>query len=423
MVEIPPYADPPNDRWKMLAIASMAQLAMTLNWFNISPALPDVAGRLGFGVEGQSAAVSAFVVAFALLHIPGGMLGARIGIKRTLVLGSLAQAAGAAATGLAPNLATLLVARFVCGAGASVITVVAVGAMSAWFHKRETALALSVITGVAFTGGIAIAFYGWTHVQQSLGLVTSFLVSAAVLILSAGIIQRFFRTPVGHTGLEGTERLDMSAVRAACRNRQVLVYGLAFMGTYGAYITVSQLLVPYAVDERGFGIQAAGLLAGIIAVVGIPVSLVGGWLADRTGRVRALIGLGTALTAGSTFLIPSGPRPLLWLGGIGVTVFLLLAFPVWAAVPAQVAQVPLSMVGAASGVMFTLSGIGGFVMPLLYGAIAARSGYSAAWVALAAISAVFALLGILGRNSHAATTAASPAAAPAAPLSTDKDLS
>lgn len=399
MTTQPIDVDAAKKRWPMLAVVSLAQLVMALNWFNISPALPNIAERLGFGVEGQGAAVSAFVLAFALLHIPGGMLGARIGIRKTLILGSVVEAVGTALAGLAPNLTTLLVARIVAGAGASVITVVAIGAMSAWFYKREITLAMSMITGVAFTGGIALSFYVWTYVQQSSGWTTSALLAAALQLVVAAIIFATFRTPPGYRGLDGASRLDLSAIWAACRNRHVLIYGIAFMGTYGVYITVSQLLVPYAISERGLDASAASLLGGTIALVGIPVSLLGGWFADRTGRVRAIIGWGTAITAASAFLIPLGATTTLWAGGLGVTVFLLLAFPAWTAVPAQVARVPLDMVASASGVMFMLSGIGGFVMPILYGAIAGSAGPTIAWITIAVITAAFGLLGILGGNT------------------------
>lgn len=408
----------PDRRWAMLGIASLAQLAMALNWFNISPALPGIADDLGFGATGQGAVVSGFVLAFALLHVPGGMLGARYGIRRTLVAGSVIQAIGTVLAGFAPNLTLLFLARVFAGAGASVITVVAIGAMSAWFIDKEITLAMSMITGVAFTGGIAMSFYVWTYVQQAMGWAGSSVVAGVVQAAVALLVWVAFRTPVGHSKLEGSARLDMKAIIAACRNRHVIIYGLGFMGTYGAYITVSQLLVPYAISERGMDVAGGSLLGGTLALIGIPICVVGGWMADRTGRVRAILGWGTALVAISTFVIPLDGHLMLWVGGIGVTVFLLLAFPAWTAVPAAVGRVPMDMVASASGVMFAFSGIGGFVMPLLYGAIADSAGPTAAWMTLGVITVVLGLLIALGGNAHkiAAGTRAGEPEGEAAPV-------
>lgn len=387
-----------NKRWTMLWLASLAQLAMALNWFNISPALPGISKDLSFGVQGEGAVVSAFVLAFALLHVPGGIIGARIGIRSTLVLGSVVQAIGTFLAGLAPNLTLLILARIIAGAGASVITVVAIGAMSAWFHKREITLAMSMITGVAFTGGIAISYYVWTYVQHAFSWTGSSLIAGGLQLVVAGLVWTFYRNPRGYHGLEGTARLDVPAIWKACRNRHVVIYGVGFMGTYGAYITVSQLLVPYAISERGFDAASGGLLGGTLALIGIPICVVGGWLADKTGKVRMILGWGTGLVALSAFIIPLNGSAFLWLGGIGATIFLLIAFPAWTAVPAAVGRVPFDMVASAAGVMFTLSGVGGFVMPLLYGTIAGSAGHSVAWMALGVITFVLGLLVTFGGN-------------------------
>jgi MFS family permease len=399
----------PKLRWRMLAIAGLAQAAMALNWFNISPALSTLGADLEFGVQGQSLAVSAFVVGFVLLHIPGGMFGARIGIKQTMILGAIVEALGTAAGGFATNLTTLVIARFIAGVGGSVITVVAVGAMTAWFHKREITLAMSVITGVAFTVGIAVAFYAWSHLQVSLGWTVSSVLAGVVELIVAVVVLLGFRTPRGQVGLEGADRIDLSAIWAACRNRHVLVYGAGLMGTYGVYITVSQLLVPYATGERGLDAGSANLLGGVLALISIPFCLLGGRLADLSGRVRLIIVGFTVLTALSTLLIPLGSIPLLWLVSIGAIVFFQLAFPAWTAVPGTVARVPFNMVAAASGVMFALAGIGGIVMPILYGALASSLGYTAAWITLAVITAAIGLLGVFGGNARTSTAETSAA--------------
>lgn len=146
-------------------------------------------------------------------------------------------------------------------------------------------------------------------------------------------------------------------------------------------------------------------------MIGIPVCVIGGLLADKTGRVRAIIGWCTGLVALGVLIIPLDGVVLLWLGGIGVTVFLLLAFPAWTAVPAAVAKLPVDMVGSAAGVMFTFSGIGGFLMPLLYGAIAGSAGHSIAWVALAVLTMALGLLVAMGGNPERNSDSPGPMAA------------
>jgi predicted MFS family arabinose efflux permease len=68
-------------------------------------------------------------------------------------------------------------------------------------------------------------------------------------------------------------------------------------GGDGAYFTTSQLLAEYATADRGFSPTAGGLLAALIGLAGIPGSIVGGMMADRSRNIRVFLGVVTAVFA------------------------------------------------------------------------------------------------------------------------------
>jgi nitrate/nitrite transporter NarK len=389
----------------MLALVSAACAALALNWFNLAPALNAIGEEYGIGVAGLSVTVSAFVLAYALFHVPGGILSARLGIRKALAIGAVVQALGAILSGLAPNLWSLCLARIVCGLGGSITIAVSVAAVSAWFYGKELSLALGMSAAGAFTVGLVLALYVWTYVQAAVGWRPSLVIAGVLQLVVAGLLWAWFRTPPGHEYLDGA-RVEGRGLRTALRNREVWIYSVSFMGTYAAYVIASGLVISYAVSARGMSATEAGLLGAVASAVGIPASFLGGWLNDRTRNVRLIVGVSGLLVAASMAVIPFGSIKMVWVGTIGVLFFFIVAFAAWNSVPADVARVPLKYVGAACGLMFTVAGVGGFVLPVAFGFLAESAGYVTAFVAMGAFTAVVGLLAFAGRNGGGARSAA-----------------
>jgi MFS family permease len=83
----------------------------------ISQAAGDIQRDLGFTKEQMSWVFSAFTLAYALFEIPAGWLGDRRGPRRVLMRVVVLWSFFTAATGWAWNLASMIVCRFLFGAG------------------------------------------------------------------------------------------------------------------------------------------------------------------------------------------------------------------------------------------------------------------------------------------------------------------
>src|SRR5271167_3345894 len=137
------------DRWGMLAVISLGIFALTLNWFDVATAFPLIGTEFNVGLGPLSLLISLYIVGYGLMHIPGGMLATRIGMKRTLVLGLLIQGFAGIMSGLSSNYTELAFFRVVSGVGGSVFIAMGTAAVFVWFHERDVTFALGITGGAA----------------------------------------------------------------------------------------------------------------------------------------------------------------------------------------------------------------------------------------------------------------------------------
>jgi MFS family permease len=398
----------PVTPWAMLAIVCAGFISLTLNWFDVAAAFPLIAAEFKVGFGSLSFLISLFIVGYGLAHIPGGMLATAIGMKRTLVLGLVVQGVAGVMSGLSYNFTELEWFRLLSGIGGSVFIAVAFAAVIVWFHDREVTLALGVAGGAAFSAGAAFALYVWVYVQRATSWHTSLVLAGVFELLVAAVTLLWFRVPEDAPELAGT-RFERAALTASVASRDLWIYGIALLGAYGAYFTTSQLFTEYAIVDRGFDASKGGLLSALIALAGVPGSVLGGWWADRSRNLRGFVVGSLVAVAVLLLLIPVVSTGFLWVLGIGIGFFMIFGFAAWSAVPSRVSRIKHEYVGTATGLMLTLAAVGGFFIPIIFGHVVPNSSFDAGWRFLAVVSFVFALVGLLGRNpAREAVAAAEP---------------
>jgi NNP family nitrate/nitrite transporter-like MFS transporter len=127
-------------------------------------------------------------------------------------------------------------------------------------------------------------------------------------------------------------------------------------------------------------------MAGFV-LLAVLMRPVGGWLSDRIGPVRVLVGVFTVVTAGA--VLQSFTPALMPLSTIA---FLSMAAALGAGSGAVFALVallaPANKVGSVTGIVGAAGGLGGFVPPLVMGALyGAFSSYALGLAALAVVAA------------------------------------
>jgi ACS family D-galactonate transporter-like MFS transporter len=384
-------------RWGMLAIISLGVVALTLNWFDIATAFPLIGAEFKVGLGSLSFLISLFIVGYGLAHLPAGTLAKAIGMKTVLVLGLLVQGLAGVMSGLSYNYTELEFFRIVSGIGGSLFATVGFSAVVVWFRGKDVTLALGIFGGAAFSVGAAFALYIWVYLQRATSWHASLVIAGVFELAVVLATMLAFQVPHDAEPLGGA-RFDRAALHASLASRDLWIYGVALLGGYGAYFTVSQLFSEYATADRHFDASTGGLLSALIVLAGLPGSLLGGYWADRSPNLRVFIVGPLVAVAALLAVIPVVPTGALWAIGIGIGFFTIFGFAGWSAAPARVCNIEPDYIAAATGLMLTLAAVGGFFIPIIFGHIVPHHGFTTGWIFLAVVSLAFGLVGLAGSN-------------------------
>ena len=113
----------------------MAQLMRRLNMFGVAPLLPLVVEYFGITRAAAGLLVSLPMLVAAAFGIPGGMIVARIGVRRALLLGWVAMALLTLPL-LAPDFYSMLALRLAFGFGFALIDTATGPLLMDWFSPR-----------------------------------------------------------------------------------------------------------------------------------------------------------------------------------------------------------------------------------------------------------------------------------------------
>jgi predicted MFS family arabinose efflux permease len=141
-----------HSRGTMLAVLLTGQFMANVDTAVANIAAPALQADLN-ATEGQAAmVVSAYVVAFAVLLVTGARLGSSIGYRRVFLTGLQLFTLASLACGLAPDVRTLTVARFVQGAGAALMVPQVLSGIQLSYAGRDRVKALGWFS-IALSGG------------------------------------------------------------------------------------------------------------------------------------------------------------------------------------------------------------------------------------------------------------------------------
>lgn len=142
-------------RW-VVALTGIGSLMAALDTLVVSTALSTIRVDLHASVSQLEWTVNAYNLTFAVLLITGAAVGDRLGRRRMFAAGVGLFAVASAACALAPDVGLLIAARAVEGAGAALLTPLALALLTAAFppEKRGAAIGIfSAITGLAVASG------------------------------------------------------------------------------------------------------------------------------------------------------------------------------------------------------------------------------------------------------------------------------
>jgi MFS family permease len=430
---VSPASPPTRVRHTVLAFAATLAVVTYVDRVCIAQAAPHIQSELGLSASEMGLAFSAFSLAYGLFEIPGGWLGDWIGPRKVLMRVVVMWSFFTAATGYAWNLASLVTARFMFGAGEAGCFPNLTKAFMNWLPASERTRAQSIMwLSARWAGALTPLLVIW--VMSWLSWRNTFVLFATAGVIWAILFYRSFRDhPKDHPGVNAAELKLLEANadgstghprvpwKKLIRSRTVwLLWTQYFCLTYGWFFYITWLPT-YLKETRGvelnqnaFMVWLEGLLNAVLmpdtsrkvlvaALAGIPLfvggigCIVAGIITPRlirrlrdvalTRRLLALVGFTGAsiLLVGSWYI----RDPLLAMFAMGAASFCNdITMPgSWS----TCMDVGGKFAGTLSGSMNMMGSFGGMLAPLVVGLILDFSGRN--WALTFWVSGTIYLLG------------------------------
>ncbi|MEF3098758.1 MFS transporter [Raoultella terrigena] len=245
-----------------------------------------------FGLSGTQLGLmnSVFYFSYALLQVPAGILGDKIGKKKVLIPGFLLFGAFTAVTGWAKSWSTLLFARVVTGAGEGTYYGPQYGLSSEQIPKKYRSLGSAIInSGMAFGIALGLMASSWLVYDQGYSWRTPFFVMSIPTLLTGLAIWLFVKEKKRQPVEEGGMAKPKSKFTDLFKNRNLLlVYLMVFCSLFGFFVILTWL--PYYLQsERGIAGSETGFITSLVAWISIPGALLFSSLSDRLGKRKPLI--------------------------------------------------------------------------------------------------------------------------------------
>ena len=270
-----------------------------------------------------------------------------------------------------------------------------------WFPKSRQGTAMGVYgagnSGAAvnkFVAPVILVAFGWTMVPQ---------VYAVIMLATLVLFWMFSHSDPGHLVASNVSFRDQLK---ALKDPKVLKYCQYYSIVFGGYVALSLWMVQYYIGEYGLDIRTAALLAACFSLPGGVLRAVGGVLSDKYGAHSVTwwvmwvswicLFLLSYPQMDFTLLTVNGPSTfhlgLNVYAFTGLMAILGVAFAFGkASVFKYISDDYSHNIGAISGIVGLAGGLGGFVLPILFGALMDITGvrssafmlmYGVVWVSL-----------------------------------------
>src|ERR671938_388765 len=176
-----------RSRWIALVVLCVGALMIILDMTIVNVALPSIQRDLQFTQSNLAWVVNAYLITFGGLLLLAGRLGDLIGRRNMFLLGLAVFVAASALCGASQSQATLVVARFIQGAGGAMASAVILGMIVTMFPEpADQAKAIGVFSFVAaagasiglLAGGVITELINWHwifFVNLPIGVATALL--------------------------------------------------------------------------------------------------------------------------------------------------------------------------------------------------------------------------------------------------------
>jgi len=381
-----------------LAAVIVVQFVCAINWYAFSSVFSLIASDFHQNVSGLGLITTTFVLGVAVFQFPAGLLAAKHGPRKALILGTLLIAVSSILIGLVDQVILLTVLRFVEGVGEAFIFGPGVILVTRYFRKGSEGLGIGFYSGSFDLGGV-VGVAGWVVLGAAVGWRVS-MITAGVIALAACVLLVLL-VPEDPSNEAFTIRL--SELRAVILNKWLLILSAGLITEQICFSTNLYFMVYYLEESLRVAAGVAGAIAGLTLVVSILASPLAGRVFDRNPSAKTTFIVLCFATAGGLAIaaIPSVYAALLSGLVVGATSSAAYIFGISIARTIGGATMREEYGALRISWINGIALIGGVWAPLIFAVIAAGPGYSLAWALTALLLVVITMPVFLLRSEGA----------------------
>ena len=303
-------------RTRVLGFAFSLTAITYLDRICISAAAPFMMQDLGLSVLEMSAVFSAFTLSYSLFEVPSGWLGDVIGPRRVLMRIVVWWSVFTMATGIVQGFRSLMVVRFLFGAGEAGACPNLARSLSRWFPRRERGRANGVMLLGSRFGGMLSAPIALFCIGQWGWRLTFVLFGGIGIIWAVAWFAWYRDRPEDHPSITPEEVAWIQqdggpparhstpwAALFASRNLYAICL-MYFAFGYGLYFYFTWLPT-YLITVLGFSTLAGGAFAALPFLLAGIADVAGGWLTDHLSRAYGLR-VGRCYLGSASFVVCAG---------------------------------------------------------------------------------------------------------------------
>lgn len=270
----------------------------------------------------------------------------------------------------------LVLGLFIGVAGASFS--VGITYTAKWFPPARRGLAMGIFgagnAGAAITHLVApalIVMWGWQAVPK---------IYAVTMILVVILFWMFTYEDPNHTKISNASLKEQLRL---LRDPKIWKYCQYYSLVFGGFVGLSLWITKYYVSEYSLDLVTAALLASLFVLPSGLVRVFGGWLSDKYGAY--VVTWGVMWVSWVCLFLLSYPQTVMtikvitgsdWIFGVGLNIFIFTALLFilgvsWglgkASVFKALAEEFPDRLGVATGIVGLIGGLGGFLLPILFG--------------------------------------------------------
>ena len=291
-------------RYRVVALATTLAMVTYLDRTAIGTLAPGIRRDLGLTAVEMGWVFTVFQLAYGLFEIPTGRWADRVGTRSVLARIVIWWSVMTMATAAAASYVTMLVIRFLFGAGEAGAWPAVARTFSRWIPQPERGRVQGIFfCGAHLVAGLTPAFIvgggllgPWPGLLSVMSWRGVFVAFGMVGLVWVALWLYWFRNdPSEHPSVSPSELALILASRRRVtehgggwaywkeliRSRNMIALSVMYIPNCMIFYFCITWLPSYLLERHGFNISGMALFAGLPLLVSMPGDLLGGWLTDR----------------------------------------------------------------------------------------------------------------------------------------------